>query len=172
MIESLGSIVLKVLDKIPIVEAWRSRSAGRREHDQGKFRELDNLLPETRLNQFLEDAYQHVLSRAVLHPVDQCLDWSGLVSNQFLITKVRDAHRRFARELQALRAFLSVNIFLVHGEPDVYYFRPDQDSSRGPTTPQDRALFDARSAELNRRTDSCELAYREFRRTVKLHLYL
>lgn len=172
MVEGLGSIIWKALDKIPFVEAWRARSAGHRKHDQGKFREVDSILAETALNRLLEEAYRHSITRAALRPIDRYLDWAGLVSNRFLIKDLREKSEKFTRELGGLSGFLAVNIFVVHGNSDSYHFRPDQNSSRGLTTAEDREFFDRRSAELNQRMDKCEAAYRVFREAVKSHLYL
>jgi hypothetical protein len=175
MLESILGAVAKVLEKIPLVEAWQARKKGHREHDSGKFRELDSILPETALKRLLDTAYQASIPRTAFEPVDHYLDWAEYSSNRFLIKKIRKAADEFTRRLRSLRGFLSVNIFPMRGgggNPDYLYFRPDQNPDIGGSSQADAEYFRRQFDELNKRMDAAEAAYGRLRAAVKAQLYV
>ena len=172
MIDNLVALISKVFDKLPIVEVWRARSSAQVAHDQKKFNELDNLLPEITLKHILDDVFHQRIERFALDPIDMYLEWAGLSSNKFLIRKIQKSQTQFNTQLRIFRNFLFSNLFTVREDQGYLYFRPDQDPSRGNTTAEDRKLFDERIVELDRVIGVCETAYRTFRETIKSHIYI
>jgi len=168
----IGAFVTKILDKLPIVELWQTRTSARFEHDKKKFDELDKLISEVTLESILDEAYRQRVERSSLEPISRYLEWEKLSSNQFLINKIRQSQLSFNARLRIFRDCLSANLFTVDDDPGYLHFRPDQNPSRGRTAEEDRKLFEDRVIELDHTITQCETAYRTFRATIKKHLYV
>lgn len=175
MWEGLASLGSTLLDKLPLVDVLLARTKGRQDHDRNNFEALNSILSEWQLNEYCSDAinYELDLDKRYRDAIDSYLEWSRLAGNQFMINRLNRKRAAFDVALRHLRSYCAEHFF-VEGAGKVRFlaFRPEQNPSRGHSSPENVAYFEKTGRELDDRARRCMLTYQDFRKQVKKLLYV
>lgn len=158
----LGEFLGGLISALPIIKEWRQAIAGRRDHDRRKFDEMDALLPERLVDEYLAEVESRVLTSATAEAVWEYLEWARFYENAFTIRKLQNAREEMDRALHDLNEFTKNNYF---SEPTgrAFIFQPGLKAR-----PQEYA--DLLENQLIPRVLAVKQAYIAFRRFVKRHL--
>lgn len=146
------------------------------EHDRAVFSTADAILSETHLRHFLyEVEADHSYTRADITPIGSFIAYFALESNGYILDELCRAARVLATALNDLSAFLALNFFVypsgqkLHPETGFRFcMYPELNIDRGGRgNPGDAARYGRYASKLQELVEQTEIAYLDYRRTVK-----
>lgn len=159
-----GEFLGGLISELPIIKEWRQSVAARREHDLKKFAEMNVLLPEQFVDEYLERVEFRQLTPTYTNAVWEYLYWARFYANAFATQKLQDAREDLDRALHDLSEFTKDNFFPVPGSA-VFIFQPHLKAK-----PQEYA--DLLERQLIPHAHKVKREYIAFRQLIKKHLII